>query len=340
MTRDHENRRFADLKRELPPLSDFASAAIQKMRAPSAMQIICIDVTNKCDLACSNCTRLLENQVGFWDMTPENFRKALQSLAGFPGVIAVIGGNPCMHPDFPALCDIIAEEMPDKSKRGLWTNNFFKHRDLADRTFGFFNLNPHGDARGEKSLAPYRKRSRYGLAYHSGHSVHSPILTAVRDLFDEEGMWDRISKCDINQNWSASIVQNKGQLRAYFCEVAASFDLARGQDHGMDVVEGWWKRAITDFSGQISRFCPGCGIPARIPGTVDADETDTFTASNRDIVENAIRNGRKVAEITSADGVIEQWHKVTDYSGTLQPKGPVRRFRRKLKKFISHYAGW
>ena len=316
-------------------MSDFASAAIQKMRAPSAMGIICIDVTNKCDLACSNCTRLLENQVDFWDMTPANFRTALKSLAGFTGGIAVIGGNPCMHPQFAALCDVIAEEIPDKPRRGLWTNNFFKHRDLADRTFGFFNLNPHGDTRCEKSLSPFRKRN-----YHSGHSVHAPILTAGKDLFDEERMWDRIAKCDVNQNWSATIIQNKGQLRAYFCEIAASFDLARGEDHGMEVVEGWWQRPISDFSGQIRQFCPGCGIPARIPGTKDADEIDTFTASNRDIVANAVKNGRKVVEITSVDNVIEQWHKVTDYSPDLQPKGPVRRFRRKLKKLINHYAGW
>src|ERR1051325_6603389 len=140
------------------------------MRAPGAMGIICIDVTNKCDLACSNCTRLLENQVDFWDMTPANFRTALKSLAGFTGVIAVIGGNPCMHPQFAALCDVIAEEIPDQPRRGLWTNNFFKHRDLAGRTFGFFNLNPHGDTRCEKSLSPFRKRN-----YHSGHSVHAPI---------------------------------------------------------------------------------------------------------------------------------------------------------------------
>jgi hypothetical protein len=325
---------------EAGTVSDLAAAAIQKMRAPSAMQIICIDVTNKCDLACSNCTRLLENQVGFWDMTPENFRKALKSLADFPGVIAVIGGNPCMHPEFPELCRIIAEEMPDKSKRGLWTNNFFKHRDLADRTFGFFNLNPHGDARGAKSLKPYKGQGRYGLAYHRGNSVHSPILTAVKDLFDEEKMWDRISTCDINQNWSASIVQNKGQLRAYFCEVSASFDLARGEDHGIEVVDGWWKKPIADFSGQIRKFCPGCGIPARIRGTVDAAQTDTFTASNRDIADNSLKNGRKLIELKSLSGVMEEWHKVTDYSETLQPKSPLKRFRRKVKKFISYYAGW
>ena len=50
-------------------------------------------------------------------------------------------------------------------------------------------------------------------------------------------MWELISECDVNKNWSASIVQNKGKLRAYFCEVAASFDLARHEDHGIEITE-------------------------------------------------------------------------------------------------------
>jgi hypothetical protein len=44
-------------------MSNFADLAIPKMRGPNQMHIICIDVTNKCDLACSNCTRLLENDL-------------------------------------------------------------------------------------------------------------------------------------------------------------------------------------------------------------------------------------------------------------------------------------
>ena len=87
-----------------------AETAIASMRSPKDMHIICIDVTNKCDLACSNYTRLLENQDAYWDMTPENFRLALKSLKGYGGIIAMIGGNPCMHPKFDELCQIFVEE--------------------------------------------------------------------------------------------------------------------------------------------------------------------------------------------------------------------------------------
>lgn len=168
-----------------------AEEAVSKMRAPRNMHIICIDVTNKCDLACSNCTRLLENQDAFWDMKPENFRLALQSLKDFHGIIAMIGGNPCMHPKFKELCKIFVEEIPNKMQRGLWTNNFFKHGALCEETFGTFNLNSHGNQRAEKHLSVlhHNVKSKGALSwYYQGSSNHSPILTAVKDLYPEEEM--------------------------------------------------------------------------------------------------------------------------------------------------------
>jgi len=67
-------------------------------------------------------------------------------------------------------------------------------------------------------------------------------------------------------------------------------------------------------SGQIRHFSPDGGISGPEPGNQDLDEVDTFTASNRDLAANAVGNGRKVVEITSVDHLVEQWHKVTDYS--------------------------
>ena len=67
-----------------------ADRAIATMRSPKDMHIICVDVTNRCDLRCSNCTRLLANQKRHWDMTADNFRTALRSLSDYPGVIAMI----------------------------------------------------------------------------------------------------------------------------------------------------------------------------------------------------------------------------------------------------------
>ncbi|CAN2536138.1 hypothetical+protein [Methylocapsa aurea] len=297
-----------------------ASRAIAKMRSPYEMGIICVDVTNKCDLACSNCTRLLANQDTFWEMSPENFRLALRGLDGYPGLIAMIGGNPPIHRHFKELCRIFVEETPNKAQRGLWTNNIFKHEEIALETFGGFNINPHGVERGIRSLENIRAKSLGD--YHSGHSHHSPLLTAVKDIFpDEEEMWEHISNCDVNKYWSATVVQVNGKLRAYFCEVAASFDLARGGDHGIEVVPGWWQRPITDFADQVQRFCPGCGVPARQVGHMDFEEIDTYTESNADIAEKAQKSGRKIVRLDPAEYRPLVYH-FTQYSETTKT-GPA-----------------
>jgi hypothetical protein len=147
------------------------------------------------------------------------------------------------------------------------------------------------------------------------------LLTAVKDLFDEEEMWDRIAQCDVNQNWSATIIQNKGKLRAYFCEVAASFDLARGTDHGIEVTPGWWRRHVAEFAPQVEHFCPGCGVPARLKGHMDFEEIDTYSISNADIAQKGLKKNRKILEI-DLNGPTFQPHKVTEYSEKLRELQP------------------
>lgn len=294
---------------------ELANIAISKMRSPLHMQIICVDVTNKCDLACSNCTRLLQNQKERWEMTPENFRLALQSLKNFRGIIAMIGGNPCVHTKFAELCKIFQEEIPDQRQRGLWTNNIFKHNDIIEETFGGLNLNPHNMERaigGLKALYDKMVTQRgFNGGFYVGHSHHAPILTAVKDLYGPKEMWEKISSCDVNREWSASIVQNKGNLRAYFCEVAASFDLARGTDSGLPVTLDWWQKPMLDFGGQVKKFCPGCGVSARLKGHFDHEEIDTYTESNKDIAEQSqtLRN-RKIVKLET---ISHLEHKVTKY---------------------------
>ena len=288
--------------------------AVGRMRGPRNMHIICIDVTNKCDLACSNCTRLLANQDGLWEMTPENFRLALQSLKDYFGIIAMIGGNPCMHSRFEELCQIFEEEIPNPLQRGLWTNNPFKHELLAIKTFGTYNLNAHGEERAYPALANITQLAKDNgkvVWTYMGNSIHAPLLTAIKDIYAEGEMWDKISKCEINRDWSASIVQNKdGELRAYFCEVAASFDLARGQDHGHPVEPGWWQKHIDEFSDQIKHFCPGCGVPAKLKGTKDSEEKDTYTRSNADI---ALKQKGRHAQVLLKPEFDNPQHRTTQY---------------------------
>lgn len=291
--------------------------AIAKMRSPYQMHIICVDVTNKCDLHCSNCTRLLKNQSQFWDMTPENFRRALLSLQDYPGVIAMIGGNPCMHPKFEELCNIFADVIPNRRQRGLWSNNVFNHQDVVARTFGTYNLNPHGDSRGIASLMKLKELIP-NIAWHEGHSHHAPLLTAIKDIEpDKSKMWEKIANCDINRDWSAAIIQNKGEIKAYFCEVAASFDLARGEDNGHDVVPGWWKCSVSSFQDQVLKFCPGCGVPARLKATLDSLNTDQYTVANQDLALNSLNKRRQIVLQTE---FVESGLKVTDYPDANQNK--------------------
>lgn len=296
----------------------YADLAIRRMRSPEHMHIICVDVTNKCDLACSNCTRLLENQDKFWEMSPENFREALRSLKNYNGVIAMIGGNPCMHTKFEELCKIFIEEVPNQIQRGLWTNNYFKHRKLVEETFGSFNLNPHNNPR---AIEPLKDLHQTVLAmggrnagYYDKNSDHAPLLTAIKDIYDEREMWDKISACDINREWSAAIVQNNGKLRAYFCEVAASFDLARNEDHGHEVVLDWWKNPIDQFEGQIKRFCPGCGAAAKIKGHFDYENIDTYTKTNEDLALKSVAAKKRKVIMLNVEEHKSLEHKVTNYA--------------------------
>jgi len=296
------------------PAKSYADIAIGKMRSPEAMHIVCVDVTNKCDLACSNCTRLLANQETRWEMSVENFRLALQSLKNYKGIIAMIGGNPCVHTKFAELCQVFREEIPNQFQRGLWTNNYFKHREVIEQTFGALNLNPHNMERANDKLKDLHdvmiKQKGFHGGYYVGNSHHAPLLTAVKDLYPEKEMWDKISRCDINKDWSASIIENKGKLRAYFCEVAASFDLARGEDHGHPVVLDWWKKPISAFSDQVKHFCTGCGVPARLRGNMDNEEIDTYTKSNADIAQKSLAKGRKI-QLLDIENKLN--HKVTEY---------------------------
>lgn len=55
--------------------------------------------------------RFPHNQTGFWDMTLDKFRLALRRLRGYSAVIAIIGGNPCIHMQFGELCQVFQEEV-------------------------------------------------------------------------------------------------------------------------------------------------------------------------------------------------------------------------------------
>lgn len=283
---------------------------IKKMKPPYKMTVIDIDITNRCGLLCSNCTRLIPYQNKTWDMSINNFEIALDSLEGYGGVVAIIGGNPCLHPEFEKICEVLRKKIPDINRRGLWTNHFHKHWKTALATFGVMNLNPHGDEECIKSLSIASDK----FGYHEGFSRHAPILLRLRDFVkDEKKMWKLISRCDINQRWSASIIEFNGKLRAYFCEVAAALDLVLNLDKGIDVTQNWWRHEIEQYIDQIETFCPNCGVPLRINGPYDYEKTDYYSEFYENIVQKCRFKQRKTMKVESLDNYSKVNH-VIDYS--------------------------
>jgi hypothetical protein len=228
-----------------------------------------IKITNGCDLSCVNCTAavgLAKKHKRVWTMTPDQFRAALRSLEGFDQTIALFGGNPCISPHFVEICEIFREMVPDKTQRGLWSNNLRGHVALCRDTFHgpHSNLNVHRDLYALKEIAEGWPEAR--PIGHRAPSMHGSWWVAMQDLIpDEAERWDLIGKCWVNQTWSAEITVIKGELRGFFCEFAATqaeyADLEGHPDLGLPVEPGWWNHGIEDYADQVRHYCHRCGAP-------------------------------------------------------------------------------
>src|SRR6516162_117468 len=204
-----------------------ADEAISRMVSPSTRRpgkyregVIQIWLTRACDKACFGCTQgsNLAGKPGM--ITLAQFESACKSLKGYFGVVGIFGGNPATHPQFDEICYILRRYFP-REQRGIWCNNPLGHGRVMADTFDpvVSNLNVHLD---EKAFNEFRRDwpdSRpFGLTQ---DSRHSPPFVALRDVIpNEDERWDMIADCDINKHWSAMLCVFRGELRAYFCEVA------------------------------------------------------------------------------------------------------------------------
>lgn len=255
-----------------------------------ANDIIQIEITRACDIhTCSNCTRLLPFRKDTLHMSTQCFAKAVDSLAGWPGIIALFGGNPCSHPKFEEICLILSAKVPMR-RRGLWTNALLGKGEIVKRTFwpdARFNLNVHTSAKAADEMREWLPGCR--IVGEKSASWHSPILMNYRDYGISDDEWTPLREaCDINQRWSAAIVERSGIPYAYFCEVASALDGIRGMNHGVEAVPGWWKLPISYFHEQIRNCCDaGCGVPLRRRGSLDNVDQYDISESWSSAVENA-----------------------------------------------------
>jgi hypothetical protein len=273
--------------------------------------VIQILVTSSCDKSCFNCTQGSNFARPKWFMSPGQFEAAVKSLDGYFGVVGVFGGNPALSPYFPDYCRTLRELVPWQ-RRGLWCNHPIRENNAIEMAATFnpavCNLNVHLDA---AAFAMFKKwwPQCHPFGLHED-SRHSPPWVAMRDVlwkdcgcqmddtcqrchntrtvYDEDRAWQLISGCDVNQHWSAGIGVFRGELRAWFCELAMAQsilhqDEADYPDTGLDPTElyldgvsnqwvKWWRRPMHQFVGQVRKHCHECGVPLRGYGELAQSE--------------------------------------------------------------------
>lgn len=240
------------------------------MLAPGYQWGLQIDVTNRCNRACSNCTRMLSHAREPFFMPLDQFEQACEAGAEFIAksphdklnrtkVVGVIGGEPLMHQEFSLLCAIIKQSVPDKRNRGLWTGLDYgrsKYATLIAETFGYINNNQHNT-----------------------RCEHQPALVAIQDaITDKTRMWEIIDQCWLQTQWCSSI-NPKG---FWFCEVAGAMSMVLDGPDGLPVTHDCWSHDLDAYREQIEWACPKCGICLPLRGRIDKENRDDISQSNLD----------------------------------------------------------
>jgi len=284
--------------------------------------VIQIWVTRNCDKSCFHCTQGANFSGAPTAMTAEQFERACATLSDYFGVVGMFGGNPAMHPQFRLLCEIMADYIPF-SRRGIWCNNPLGKAATMRTVFNpaVSNLNVHLDAKAYGEFHRDWPESRpFGL---HEDSRHPPVYVALRDVVPDSGeRWQLISECDINHRWSAMVGVFRGQLRAWFCEVAGAQSMLHQADPGypdtgIEVKPGWWSRPIADFTEQIRKHCHDCGVPLKGRGLLaQATEGGEQVSQTHFFVCNPKMPGRGIELVEKIEQLGTGKVKlVTDYLG-------------------------
>lgn len=218
-----------------------------------------IEITNVCLHNCSNCTRFCGHVKNPFYMDIDTFKLAVDSMKGFPNMVGMQGGEPLLHPKFSEFCAILRDNFP-KNQLGLWTTlpigKEHYRTDIVD-TFGHIFINDH---------------TRNDIFHH-------PCLVAIEEVVpDKNLMWHLIDKCWAQEGWSASI-NPKG---AFFCEIAASMSMLFDDEesHAWDVNKDWWWKIPKDYTSQMEKWCPRCGMACGIQRRCSNDKIDDISPKN------------------------------------------------------------
>ena len=258
------------------------------MKSPKDMRVIQIDITNACPHRCSNCTRFCGHHEKSFFMDFDTFKRAVDSMEGFVGIVGMMGGEPTLHPEFERFARYLDSKMPAQYKRKSnymrqIQNRFMKTLDVQEIEDTFTYRGEYGEKKsvmygaGLWSAMGFGYKKHYetiqdvftyqAVNDHANAMFHDPVLVARKDLGIPDGEWIKLrDKCWVNQFWSASITP-KG---AFFCEIAAALDMLFDGPGGWPIEPGWWKREEKDFGDQL-QWCELCGVALQT-FTRDANE--------------------------------------------------------------------
>ena len=223
------------------------------MRPLVQMSSIAILLSNVCQNSCANCTQSVDHMPG-WFMDMDTFKKAIDSMKGFSGVVGFQGAEPLLCPQFTEMCEYAVSVLP-KEQLGLWTclpKGKEKYRETIANTFGNIFINSHG----------------------RNDILHAPILVASEELPIEQWVKDYlVDQCWVQNTWSAAI-NPKG---AFFCEVAAGLAMLFNLDIGWPIEPGWWTRSPRAFTEQLDACCHMCGAAMPLMRRVSTEEVDDIS---------------------------------------------------------------
>lgn len=277
------------------------------MRIPTLKinRIVQIDVTSRCDKACSNCTRGLA-QIKKPDMTLAQFEEAVKSSYEWvireKGVLSLFGGNPCVSKNFEEYCRILAEYLPPVN-RGLWTNHLLGKGAIARRCFteeSSYNFNVHED---ESAAAEMREWFPWVKVFgEKKSSKHASIFVGASEFVSSETLWDRVSRCSYDIYWSAIIVQEAPEwnsIGGYSCEIASTHARVNGKALGVPITPGWLDSSLSVFEKQYRFACPKCSGCLNLEGIEDNLEIDQFSPGNAQLIQLNWAKTRRGEIVTS-----------------------------------------
>lgn len=247
------------------------------MKNPKDMEAIEIDLTNACVHRCSNCTRFCGHHKKPFFMDFETFKKAVDSLQDYKGIIGIIGGEPTIHPEFEKFMQYLKEKRVGKT----FLHSREPITDMQRHIDKNFNEYPTKAMLCSSLNLGYYKNfeiinetfERQLLNDHNNTCIHQALLMSRKELGIPDDEWiQKRDACWIQNTWSATVTP-KG---AFFCEVAGSLDMLFNGPGGWDITEDWWKREPKDFGDQL-QWCEMCSACLDVPKRLSNDGRDDVT---------------------------------------------------------------